>query len=353
MIYFTADNHLDRALWKVVPELEGDSFRALDALVDAVIADPTKEPKYLVFAGDILNHRYIDGVGLAAIKKALDKLAEAGVGTLFIQGNHDRDILSIPEAEGMVSLNEKAYRLDGRTVAGIDYCPREQLLLRLLTKPAADILILHVKMESFLHFEGVYDLTWDEVPTKFKHVVVGDVHVSKLEEFGDRWLLSPGATVSCKIDEVGDKGFWKLPAHAGQPFFVPFKAQRPILRLVVETDEALAAVAAEIEEALHDDAVLPPVVEIRYAPELADAVATFVKKCPEAIFVTDTIRTSKLLDSVPEQKGDMLTLKTALPLAVDKDKQSEVYDLLHSLLHGNAQEIVERRKKLVLESLDA
>ena len=40
----------------------------------------------------------------------------------------------------------------------------------------------------------------------------------------------------------------------------------------------------------------------------------------------------------------------ALPLAVDKDKQAEVYTLLHSLLHGNAQEIVEARKTEVLNA---
>ncbi len=82
----TADNHLGYEQYGV-KERFNDFARAFLAVVDDAIA---RRADFFVVAGDLFNKRAIDALTLIQAQTALQKLKDAGIPAVAIEGNHDR-----------------------------------------------------------------------------------------------------------------------------------------------------------------------------------------------------------------------------------------------------------------------
>jgi DNA repair protein SbcD/Mre11 len=82
----TADNHLGYEQYGV-KERFNDFTRAFWAIVDDAIA---RKADLFVIAGDLFNKRAIDALTLMHAQQGLQKLSDAGIPAVAIEGNHDR-----------------------------------------------------------------------------------------------------------------------------------------------------------------------------------------------------------------------------------------------------------------------
>ncbi len=82
----TADNHLGYEQYGV-KERFNDFAHAFFAVVDDAIQ---RQADFFVIAGDLFNKRAIDALTLIQAQQALERLRDAGIPAIAIEGNHDR-----------------------------------------------------------------------------------------------------------------------------------------------------------------------------------------------------------------------------------------------------------------------
>ncbi len=82
----TADNHLGYEQYGV-KERFNDFTRAFWGIVDDAIA---RKADLFVIAGDLFNKRAIDARTLMHAQQGLERLRDAGIPAVAIEGNHDR-----------------------------------------------------------------------------------------------------------------------------------------------------------------------------------------------------------------------------------------------------------------------
>ena len=82
----TADNHLGYEQYGI-KERFNDFARAFLSVIDAAIA---RQADCFLIAGDLFNKRAIDALTLMQAKSGLERLKEAGIPAIAIEGNHDR-----------------------------------------------------------------------------------------------------------------------------------------------------------------------------------------------------------------------------------------------------------------------
>jgi DNA repair exonuclease SbcCD nuclease subunit len=343
MLYISADNHLSRLVWKRRKELAGDSYRAFQAMVDAIIGDNVAESKTLLLAGDITDNEEIEAATFNALDTAAQKLSDANIPVFYIIGNHDLDEPNWPAQVGFVSLNGRTARIDDRRVHGLDYRPSEELLPMLQQLAPCDILVIHQSFEHLLAIQNAFDLRLDDIPAQVGNVVVGDIHKPDLTALrGTGWCLSPGSTIARKISETHVPGFWSLGASiTARPVFHKLP-HRQILRTEIKAPEELASLA----QCLGGTPELLPLVELAYPLELAVVVEQFMAENQgRAAFFPRPGTTGKMLaEEAQRPVFDRLTLEGALPLLRLTDKDPETHDFLRTLLtHPNVGDYLDQR----------
>lgn len=334
MLYLVADAHIVRRVWKHRTILEGDAYRAWDRMVDMIIADKA-ENKTLLLAGDILDFRMIDGWTLEVLDAGIEKLFDAGVGVIFTQGNHDLN----PRPHLKVLGGSHAHKtikktLDGRTVYGLDYMPRDLLHEELAKVPDCDILMMHAAGEHLLGFEGAFEYQLEQLPTNVKYVLVGDIHVTDITETtAGVKVISPGSLHPLSIAEGGAHGFYKMYEN-GELEFVQVPG-REIHRFNVKTDkdvEKADKVLKELPELIQEDR---PIVELCYDPNFtAWAVGTSRALSDMAVFFMDeklTMPDNIVLDG-DRPVYEQMTLKNALSMVLKPEEDPELFGFTENLL---------------------
>ena len=347
MIIFTADTHLTPRVWKSRRDLDGDAFRALNALRDAVLQ--IKEPTHVILGGDVFDASRIDAATLRAFTEFVDTLFENDIRVYVIQGNHDKDgTAAFAEIQGAVSLDKTLIELDGRTFYGLNWMPREELIDTLPTVPACDYLVLHAMFEHLVTFTGACDLSLDDIPTQVGNVLVGDVHINDVTSLRSTGVcISPGPLHPCNIEQQGPHGFYALPAGAEQWEFCKIPT-REIMRFRFIDAGAADTIEQYIEAAQQRSTPgLEPIVEIRHSNDLTDLTESWVSKYPGVRFFTKGSATGKLVtaeDILEAQQGfQNLTLIESLDVVVDASKDAELHAFLGSLLVGDAQATIDHK----------
>ena len=82
----TADNHLGYEQYGF-KERFNDFARAFYSVMDDAIA---RKADLVIIAGDLFNKRAIDALTLIQAEAGLQKLKDAGIPAIAIEGNHDR-----------------------------------------------------------------------------------------------------------------------------------------------------------------------------------------------------------------------------------------------------------------------
>jgi len=333
MIAIAADLHLWPHVWRSVRSLEGDAFRAFDEIVDRILEAPDAE-KAFIMAGDIFDEPKVEGLTLKTFADGMSRLLDAGVKVYHVDGNHDKGKESIPSIHGSISLHRNKVAVDGRTVVGLNWMPKEQLRAELSELPAADILVLHCRMEHLTGFVEACDISVEEIPDHFSSIIAGDIHVTGLEELENGFCLSPGSPHPCSLSETGEHGFWILRGE--MPEFQPVR-NRKIVRVEISSDDELDRFRELLAGYEQFDAYAP-LVEVSYAPEYLGRISDIAEQMSDRVkHLFRRRKTGDSLISGAQAASDMkegwkLGLLESLPFAVDEGKSPELYQLLSTLL---------------------
>ena len=342
MIYWSADWHLTRYTWNQKRELDGDSYKALDSVVDLILSQP-KEGKTLIIAGDIFNGCKADGMTLDAFTNAIDRLHEQNIKVLFIQGNHDRNVIPIPAVQGCVHIHKKLVNIDGYKIYGLDWLPREQLHEELKQIPECDILVMHSAFQHLFGFADAYDLTLEDIPGHVRNIVTGHIHVADITKFrGEGSCVSPGPTHPCNITESDTKGIYSTSPGSAPIFAFNPIPSRPILRLTLSGEAAVGSVSSQLNELKGNE--YRPLVEIKYPLALREQVTALVAKHSDKVFFLEASRFGKLnLKEGERMTYERATLESSLPHLVNPETDTELYNFLHGMLTGNPREVIDRK----------
>lgn len=347
MIYFAADLHLIRYMWRGRKELDGDSYRALQSMATAILTDETDEDKTLIVAGDVFEQARVDGLTLSKARDVFRKLNNAGVSILYISGNHDRNTVPHMESIGLEHvqyIDRATCSVDGRKVYGLNWCPREVLHEQLQEVPEdTDLLVMHAMFEHMIDFAAAADLSMEDLPPQVGSVVVGDIHVADLT-FRDKttWVLSPGPLHACNIEQSQPKCIWKLAKGAVEPQQVPIE-YRPIYRLELTEDNV---------DTVFDDVATEdePIVELTYCTDLQEAAQALIAQYGDQVVFFPKPYGSKLAEAVEEDdESEQVTVPDVIPRVVDPAKQKRVHDLMQALWKEDPEEVLHREIVRVLE----
>ncbi|HEX8998085.1 MAG TPA: exonuclease SbcCD subunit D [Ktedonobacterales bacterium] len=278
----TADNHLGYEQYGSRERFD-DFAKAFMHVVDDAIA---RRADFFVVSGDLFNKRAIDALTLIQAREALQRLAEAGIPAIGIEGNHDRSYyrdgvswLQFLSYLGVLKLLSPVVR-DGapelaewspRTMQGL-YIPLKDGRLRVYglpwygastarvmrgfaetlaaARPTEDdagveyrVLLMHTGVEGILPQLQGLPTRADFEPLRglVDYVALGHVH--KPYEI-DNWLFNPGSTETWGAEESAwDRGYYAVnvdtdvaegePKHAAEHITNP---RRPFVRFSFKVD---------------------------------------------------------------------------------------------------------------------
>ena len=348
MLYQAADLHLTPTVWKDMPSMQGDSYAALDQIVDVCVS--SGKGTSLLICGDIFDKPKPDSESVDRFVKAMRRLRQGAVDVYVIQGQHEK-----ADPPWAVALGAAVYVGDGSpfvvgvgngksydkvSVVGFDYTNPATLKEKLKGVKQVDILLVHQMAKQALDIEGAWDFDVDWVGKKIKLVLAGDYH--GFFNVGRLWY--PGATHLRKIDEVGNKYFLQINVGTGkgQKFTViPHRLwTRPVIEVRVVTDEQLdAAVATIMDAKLEDDKrpkeIRQELVIARYSPDVKNVVARIEEACQKREFL---LRLKPLVSDVQEEQTELpqaaSTLNACLDAIVDRERDEELHTFVSFLLNA-------------------
>ncbi|MGH2516861.1 MAG: metallophosphoesterase family protein [Ktedonobacterales bacterium] len=256
----TADNHLGYEQYGL-KERFNDFARAFLAVVDAAIE---RQADFFVVAGDLFNKRAIDAMTLMQAKTAFERLRDAGIPAIAIEGNHDRSYyrdgiswLQFLCWDGLVQLLNPTVRdgvpeivaLDTQSLRGsyvdlkdgkirvyglpwygassarvMESFARELAAVRDEEARAGveyRVLLLHTGVEGIV--PQMHGLPTYEQFQPLRGLVdyVGLGHVHKQYE-RDNWLYNPGSTETWGAEESAwERGFYVVNVNTDTPAGVP------------------------------------------------------------------------------------------------------------------------------------
>lgn len=344
-LFAGADLHLTPTIWKDMPSLHGDSYAALDQIVDACILGGKQSA--LLLLGDIFDKPKPDSESVERFRQAMDKLRSHGVEVFVIQGQHEK--ATPPWA---VALGAAKYVGDGVpfvfnngwtkgkkqgyqkvSIVGFDHSRGDDFVKRVKAVKKIDIMLVHQMAKQAMDISWDFDLDW--VKKGVKLVLAGDYH----EYLNTGRLCYPGATHMRKIDEVGPKYFLRINTADGLEVEPIPLAQRQVIEVRVLNDDQLTEAVATITDTdIEDDkpeGIETPLVIARYSPNVKDAVARIEQACQGREFL---LRLKSLT-------GDDETTETVLPQAdvtlqacldalVNREQDEELHDFVSALLRS-------------------
>jgi len=243
----TADNHLGYEQYGM-KERFNDFARAFFAVVDDAIA---RKADFFVVSGDLFNKRSIDALTLIQAQQALQRLRDAGIAAIAIEGNHDRSfyrdgvswlqflgwqkllyLLNPTVREGVpeiapwdpvtlrgayVDLKEGRLRIYGLPWYGASTARVMESFARELAAARADeeaagveyrVLLMHTGLDGIvpmMHGLPSYE-QFQPLRGLIDYVALGHVHKAYER---DGWLYNPGSTETWGAEESAwERGYY-------------------------------------------------------------------------------------------------------------------------------------------------
>lgn len=227
----TSDCHLDRNTWANRLDIAGDSQIAFEQICQHALLSvhDTREPNtVLIAAGDLLDKQRNLAEPVGTLRRELDKLEEADVPVLYVQGQHEAqpvpwlsEIHRWPIWLDKYCRDNGPYRIgqhesyeEGYLVIwGIDWTPRELLPARLAEIPSdVNVLVMHQVCEAWMGDVCTPEFSFDDIPPHVRLLIIGDYHKHLIENGPrpDCTILSPGSTSMREISEESIKSFFQL-----------------------------------------------------------------------------------------------------------------------------------------------
>ena len=278
----TADNHLGYEQYGLKQRFD-DFARAFLSVVDGAIQ---RRADFFVIAGDLFNKRAIDAQTLMQAQTGLERLRDAGIPAIAVEGNHDRSyyrdgvswlqfmcwqkllyLLSPAHVDGVpqltpwneesmsgayVDLKGGSIRVYGlpwygastpRVMDGFARALAENRAAEDAAGVAYRVLLMHTGVDGIVPM--MHGLPTYEQFLPLRHLVdyVGLGHVHKQYE-RDGWLYNPGSTETWGAEESAwDRGYYVVrvdtDAQEGQPRHTVehvVNPRRPFLRFTFRVD---------------------------------------------------------------------------------------------------------------------
>lgn len=345
MIAVAADLHIGKNIKSSRRDLANDSYRALESMRDSIMnayVNSGDESLHIILAGDIFDEKKISGGTLKAFTEFIDYFYDQGVTVYFIQGNHDTDsVEAIASIQGAQHIHKKSVTLDGCTVYGLDWQPKDKIKEELTDVPECDILVLHQMFEHLSGFAPAADCSLDDVPSHVGDIVVGDVHVrDKTTRNGVSHCISPGPLHPCSIDQPGPHGFFALPLKGEWRFHS--HSTRTISRLHVMDEKGIETLKKSLSDLMisyNSRDGLEPIVEIKYNALLSSEVEEAIKGREHIKFFlkpfTSSFNVSAEELAEARKKVQDLTPESSLHVLVDPVEQKELFDFTMQCLTGD------------------
>lgn len=252
---YASDLHLEHHAYAKHPSMWGDSYFALEQIVDYKLQFDAE----LYLAGDILEETRPDSL---TVKKLLLELrrqdAVDDYPTYFICGNHDpavRDCpwLSVVSGLSIRHLHRNTSLRGPGIVYGLDWQPADKLAAAMAAIPQrASILLCHQVWEEFMGDRGVEGAMRDLVPPHISLVVTGDFHrhivLEPCQTAGRHFkVLSPGSTSLQSVSEDPQKYVF-LQTESGEIRSLPLRGRKVLYSSIVSEDLAVNMIEELVEE---------------------------------------------------------------------------------------------------------
>lgn len=258
-----SDIHLGTWRFKT-DHLREDFSIAFEAMIEDAIA---RKVDFLLISGDFFNKQQIDPETLIAAEIALDRLREAGIDTLAVEGNHDASIyseqpswLNFLSKRGFLKLLQIRYKsgapvmkawdeqekigafidIGDIRIYGLGYlgasATKKMDLLQSHIKPSEfTVAMLHAGINMFNNMDmgGVAQEDVEKLQDKVDYVALGHIHYKYSI---DDWMFNPGGLENWRVDEAKrPKGYFIVDVNKGKmkPEFIPSK-RRPAHILEVD-----------------------------------------------------------------------------------------------------------------------
>lgn len=254
----TADLHLDTQPFglhgypeEVAALLRDASLKAFDNLVREALR---QEVAFCVFAGDIYDGADRGARAELAFRKGLTALAEAGVRSFIVHGNHDpleagwSTVSTWPDLVTVFRASEPetvVFEVDGKTVAvhGVSYAQREtsdNLARRFKRHAGADVEIgvLHTNVGSNPDHDVYAPCSLDDLcAVGFDYWALGHLHKRHNLAGPSPWIVYPGNLQGrhAKPSEQGAKGATVVTVTDGGAIEEPEFVALDVLRFVATT----------------------------------------------------------------------------------------------------------------------
>jgi len=277
-----SDWHLSRLTWQHRPRLWGDSFFALEQIVDFCI----RQEAVLFGAGDLLDKDRPESAAVACMHKQMDRMEEARLPVYYVQGQHEKaDPPWMSSHPWPIHLHKQACSVPGvnGVFYGLDWMPRDQFAEAITemansSRSGPVYLVCHqVWSEHMGNVITVPEANMQQVACVADIVLSGDYHVHQLTrhitQFGEQLLVSPGSISVRNMGEEFDKQFWY---HDGTRFHsIPLRG-RPWVRTFIHTPDHLAQLeqlkaTLELAGASLPDNIKTPMCIFQYPSDLEGA----------------------------------------------------------------------------------
>lgn len=259
----TGDLHIGRRSSHAPPDEDG-GYSCADIWQDIVDVALARQVDLVVISGDIIDsaNRYLEALG--AFERGVTRLADAGIQTVAVGGNHDWD--SLPRLAE--SLAERNFQLigqqgrweripiavDGETRLWIEgwSFPESRMQTSPLAgydlPPVTDGLpvlgLLHADLDQFdSPYAPVSTAELQRAPVSLW--LLGHVHLPRLRDTGSIPVLYPGSPLAMDHGEGGAHGVWLIDLQPGMPPHCVLVAVSPIRYLTIPVD--VSAIASDLD----------------------------------------------------------------------------------------------------------
>ena len=217
---FTADWHQAPGAWSNRPEIQDDSYFAVDYLVSYCLAERLP----LIDGGDTFDKTTPDSGSVVRFCRQLDRLQAAGIPYYFVQGNHDYRPEPWASVHGWPQhLHNRPLDLGGFVITGLDSQPAHELPRALELLPAnTQVLVAHQRWREYGGGEAA-EGSIGLIPHA-TYLLTGDYHECRMNTWpgktGQRiCCLSPGAICLQATNEPAEHYFWVAGLENGQLCF--------------------------------------------------------------------------------------------------------------------------------------
>jgi exonuclease SbcD len=284
------------------PERTKDFFRALQTVLERYAIDEGVD--FVAIAGDLFEHRNIKPATLNQAQVCLQRLKDANIPVLAIEGNHDNrpygtrtswlkylsewNLLKLLEPKDGAEIQDRLTPWDDKTRSGgyIDLscgvrvigsnwygatAPRAIELLAdaikvLPTAPDYTVLLFHHGLEGQIsRYAGALRYT-ELLPLKaagVDYLALGHIHRQYSLE---NWIFNPGSLEANSVEEATyARGAYvvELTNSGWQATLRTDYVQRPIHRLTLTVHAALELVSAQNKKVANTNSAMAPIIELK------------------------------------------------------------------------------------------